>query len=368
MDQSGSRLQVKRGTRAKVDAAAVRGELLQGEPLLITDEGRLAVATSTSSYEPVAKQSEVTSSFKNKIINGGFDIWQRGTSFTTSSTYTADRFSTIGTIGVGITSITKQDFLMGENEGGARSYLRLIANGTSAAGISQRIEDVRTFAGKTVTLSFKAKANSNVTIDTIRLRQNFGSGGSTEIINIGLTSANLTTSWQTFSYTIDVPSVAGKTLGADSYLMVEIRKDITAYTLDITEIQLEEGSVFTSFEQRPIGLELLLCQRYYFRTSGNGVRLGAGYNSTSTTAQHVIVFPVEMRVAPSVFEQSGTPSDYRIYQQNTTTLLSAVPVIGTSSKIMGVIASTVASGLNAGGGSVLSIVGSSGYIGFSAEL
>lgn len=75
MNQSGSRLQVKRGTRAKVDAAAVRGELLQGEPLLITDEGRLAVATSTSSYESFIKKSEVTSSkfdiSADKIIKVG---------------------------------------------------------------------------------------------------------------------------------------------------------------------------------------------------------------------------------------------------------------------------------------------------------
>lgn len=69
MNQDSSRIRIKRATRAKADAAAVRGELLQGEPLLITDEGRLAVATSTNLYESTLKQSEVTSSSFDTTAN-----------------------------------------------------------------------------------------------------------------------------------------------------------------------------------------------------------------------------------------------------------------------------------------------------------
>ncbi len=54
-------IRVKRGTKANLDAVATQGGFLQGEPLLVTDQNRLAVATSTSTYEPMAKQSEAAS-------------------------------------------------------------------------------------------------------------------------------------------------------------------------------------------------------------------------------------------------------------------------------------------------------------------
>lgn len=56
-----STLRIKRGTRAQLDAIAIKRGFLQGEPLLITDENRLAVALSTSSYQAMAKQGETTS-------------------------------------------------------------------------------------------------------------------------------------------------------------------------------------------------------------------------------------------------------------------------------------------------------------------
>ncbi len=43
-------LQLKRGTRAKIDALASTRGLLEGEPLFITDENRFAVASSTTAY------------------------------------------------------------------------------------------------------------------------------------------------------------------------------------------------------------------------------------------------------------------------------------------------------------------------------
>jgi len=52
-------LKVKRGTKAQIDAAAVANQLLQGEPYLITDEGRLAVGLTSGTYAAFAKTSEV---------------------------------------------------------------------------------------------------------------------------------------------------------------------------------------------------------------------------------------------------------------------------------------------------------------------
>jgi len=51
-------LQIKRGTRSDLDRAALLGTLSVGEPILITDEARLAIATSASAYTAMAKLSE----------------------------------------------------------------------------------------------------------------------------------------------------------------------------------------------------------------------------------------------------------------------------------------------------------------------
>ena len=71
----------------------------------------------------------------------------------------------------------------------------------------------------------------------------------------------------------------------DHYLQIQIWFDAGSLlfpllgqqsgTFDIAQVQLEEGSVATPFENRPIGLELSLCQRYYENTYSNGVGVGS---------------------------------------------------------------------------------------------
>jgi len=84
----------------------------------------------------------------------------------------------------------------------------------------------------------------------------------------------------------------------------------TGATLYLTGVQLEVGSTATDFEYRSYGEELALCQRYYITTNGQhdgsyGKKASAGdgepycFNSTG-------MFPVEMRVAPTITASSGT--------------------------------------------------------------
>lgn len=66
-------LQIKRGTRAQIDAAAASGQLKAGEPYLITDEDRAAVGISTTTYESFAKESEAGGGAAGEAsIDGGF--------------------------------------------------------------------------------------------------------------------------------------------------------------------------------------------------------------------------------------------------------------------------------------------------------
>lgn len=204
--------------------------------------------------------------FRNKIINGNFDIWQRGTSLTGTG-YLADRWGTFDGTSGSISS-SQQSFTVGQTEvpNNPLFFLRfnvLTATVGGNPGPYNRIEGVHTLAGKTVTLSFWAKANTAITV-TPFIRQYFGTTGSASVAVDG-DSINVTTSWQKFTQTFSVPSISGKTVDtSDDHLHIQFRMPYTGtFSFDIAQVQLEEGGNATPFEVRPIGYELQLCQRYY---------------------------------------------------------------------------------------------------------
>jgi hypothetical protein len=141
-------------------------------------------------------------------------------------------------------------------------------------------------------------------------------------------------------------------------------------TFYITGVQLEKGSTATSFDYRPYGTELSLCQRYYFKIQATGdvYPFGTGYNSGTTTALGYTPFPVPLRANPTAFEQSGTASHYKVRHGTTETVCSAIPSAVTSSQYSGNTTFTVASGLTAGQGSMLWSGSASAYLAWSAEL
>jgi hypothetical protein len=246
---------------------------------------------------------------KNAIINGNFANWQRGTSFSsTSSNYTADRWIAYSDA---TNTVSRQTFTPGTAPvAGYESqyFLRLDKSaGGAFTSMSQRIEDVRTFAGQTITISFWAKASATITLAG-GYEQNFGSGGSAAVNSFTI-NPTLTTSWARYSYTITLPSIAGKTIGTSSYLEILNGRCLTgsAIILDFWGVQVEYGSKATPFDTATgtIQGELAACQRYYFRTGvGTGSTtpnvyepLGYGSWATTTILSGQVHFPVSMRVA-----------------------------------------------------------------------
>ena len=140
-------------------------------------------------------------------------------------------------------------------------------------------------------------------------------------------------------------------------------------TFYITGVQLEAGSVASPFERIDYGRQLMMCQRYYYRVGPgpSAARVGAGYNTSTTVADYILFFPVEMRVAATSLEQSGTAADYNIAHGSTNTNCSSVPTLQTGCVRTGGFRFTVASGLTAGDGSQ-GRLNTSGYLGWSAEL
>ena len=258
---------------------------------------------------------------KNRIINGDFGVWQRGTSFNgvnVAIIYTADRWLIQCNFSSGTPTITQQSFTPGTAPvtGYESAYFLQVANssGSTDTQFQQRVEDVRTFAGQTVTLSFWAKATSSVTMSNLII-QNFGSGGSANVTNSSTQGAQtIGTSWARYSVTFNLASVSGKTIGTGSFLQVYPMYynsgTIASNTISIWGVQLESGSVATPFTTATgtVQGELAACQRYYQKsysiaetTGGNGK---INFNTPNRTDQYAIefnaTFRISMRTAPTM--------------------------------------------------------------------
>lgn len=290
---------------------------------------------------------------KNVLINGNFDIWQRAGALTagTGSRYCADRW---GTFSINTTMTpSRQGFTIGQISvpNNPKYFHRTVVASVAAAGnygnFAQLMEDVTLTSGKTLTLSFWAKVDAAKNI-AIEFSQHFGTGGSpsTRITGIGVTTCALTTTFQQFTVTATMPSVSGKTLGTDgnSYLSINFWFDAGSTfndrtnslgqqsgTFDIAQVQIEQGSIATDFEQRSYGEELMLCQRYYEKSYPQGTNPGA-VNFLTGALYHIgmITNPSSGRRAATIpykVTKRGIPAvttyDYAGNASKLTTLTSA---------------------------------------------
>jgi len=147
----------------------------------------------------------------------------------------------------------------------------------------------------------------------------------------------------------------------------------TGATFYITGVQLEKGSTATSFDYRPYGTELALCQRYYYRQTGQAAGdyfVPNAYAISTTLAFGYVSFPVPMRTRPTALEQSGTAADYNVVRcgLGTNANCSAVPTFGVANLTNAQTVFTVASGLSNGVAGSVQANNTSAYLGWSAEL
>ena len=261
---------------------------------------------------------------KNKLINADMAINQRNFSSGTAATFVVDRWQSQGSGGTVTRSV--QSFTPGTAPVAgyeAANFLRTITASQSAngdyAGWLQSIEDVRTFANQTITVSFWAKASTGTPKVGITSEQNFGSGGSAATYTSNATTT-ISTSWARYSVTLTIPSISGKTIGTSSFnaiwLFSSCGSTISALgypaiglqntTIDIWGVQAEAGSVATAFQTATgtIQGELAACQRYYYRLSAatgqTNFYIGAGtVNASGNNAYIYTKYPTTMRVVPT---------------------------------------------------------------------
>lgn len=301
--------------------ADAKGDLIVGtaadtvDRLAVGNNGETLVADSAASTG-LSYQSNYAAG-KNAVINGAFNNWQRGTTFTNPAgdSYTADRFMIdYGTAAPTSNSVTRQTFTPGtapvagyEGAFYFRSTLTTVGT-TSRLSIHHKIENVQTYAGQTVTLSFFAKADSARTLAGF-VQQNFGSGGSATV-STAITSQSVTTAWTRFSMQVAVPSISGKTIGTSSFLNIRLDQAVAAGSvLELWGLQLEAGSVVTAFQTATGTLqgELAACQRYYVRLGGAHLYEAIGNGAFESSTVGVVLFPcpVTLRIAATSVEFSS---------------------------------------------------------------
>jgi hypothetical protein len=219
--------------------------------------------------------------------------------------------------------------------------MRTITATQSAAGhydsITSKMEDVRTLAGQTCTVSFWAKAASGTPNIGASILQNFGSGGSSYSIASAAVQT-ITTSWVRYSFQIAVPSISGKTIGTSSFIQLFIfvsagttlsslgypAVGLQNNTFDIWGVQVEAGSVATPFQTATGTLqgELAACQRYLpvlDNSAGTDNSTLMGYAYGTNGAIYVIPFGVQARVQPTGATITGA---FNAYAKNVATTIT----------------------------------------------
>jgi hypothetical protein len=245
----------------------------------------------------------------NAIINGAFDIWQRGNSFTNANSYTADRWNMASSASAGRV-VTKEQLTKTEQELiGVKNFLRF--NSTAAATydnrIFQRVEGIE-LAGKTVTLSAWIRASSSGQSVSLQIRTSANSTNQ----NSGASSPSqtLTTGWQRYYFQYTVPPIPDFTIDANAFHLIVLQFSSNPLQVDVTAVQLEVGTVATPFKRNApsIQAELAACQRYYVSINPSSrFPIGFGYVSSSTQVRIAVPVPVEMRSTPTI-----TAEGYRV--------------------------------------------------------
>jgi hypothetical protein len=303
-----------------------------------TTTGNLtATGTIVSNVAGVGQFSSAsTMGFKNRIINGHMQVAQRATSNTiTAASTIANGYSTVDRFYVYCTGANVTAAQVA-GSGAIKNRLQITgAASVTAVGIGQRIEQLNSYdmAGSTATLSADLAISATLTTVTwtasyANTADTFGTLASPTITQIATGTFTVSATVTNFNAQITIPAAA--TTGIQVVFTVGA---LTAgLTWTIGNVQLEKGSTATSFDYRPYGTELALCQRYFQQiVKGTTASIiGSSSYFSATRADGVTFLPVSMRALPAFSVVTGS-SYYRVYLAGTAYSCSTIILNGSNS-------------------------------------
>ena len=299
--------------------------------LLYCDGTNVIVAFDT--MNTVSQNGGQLAGLRNRIMNGKMDIAQRGTSFAAiaSAAYSLDRWIDFY-VTTAVATISQQADFPSNNE--FQSSLRVAittADTSIAAGdfftVNQVIEgyNVRDLIGRTFTLSFWVRSSKTgthcVTFQNDGINRSFiaeytiSAANTWEQKSITVTGGLITAG--TWNWTNGRGLLVGWVLASGSTYQTTANAwqtgnflatsaqvnclDTIGNIFAITGVQLEAGSVATTFEQRPYGMELALCQRYFYASGGAGFAyFHLSIPSTASNGRYLPIALPPMRASPTV--------------------------------------------------------------------
>ena len=319
--------------------------VISGSSPSITFSDATTQTTAFQNSATLSVNAQNTFGFKNRIINGGMVIDQRnaGAAWGTSiNGYAIDRWALYQSVTGKLNG--SQNYNSVSLPNGFTNYAGMQSQSAYSVGASdyylfqQQIEGFNvadlgwgTANAKTVTLSFVVQSSLIGTfggaIQNNSTNRSYPFSYSIPVANtwttISITIAGdtsgtwLTTngSGMTVRFGLGIGSTFSGTAGSwsgSNYFSATGATSVvgtTNATFYITGVQLEVGTQATSFDFRDYGSELILCQRYYWKSISTGsgqtrISMGLAY-STTQTSQHAVMYPVEMRATPTINSLSG---------------------------------------------------------------
>jgi predicted secreted protein len=361
-------------TNSMATEITAKGDLIVGtgsatfDNLAAGANGETLVADSSTSTGLRWQGSQAAG--KNYCINGGFDIWQRGTSSTSNGAYnSADRWWLY--YGAGTSTFSQESTIVPTGSTYSLKVAQSVATNTNLQ-ILQSIESLNAvaLAGKTVTISglFAASTSTTLTIDVVySTATNVAPSGAwtgATTVTAGTGTVSTTASFSRITGVYTIPSTAKSVMARVTSSSVA-----SGTSVYIAQVQLEIGSVPTTFTLTggTIQGELSACQRYYERLITNGQNISlAGFNTSTTVGYATWAYKTSKRINPTI-TMGTAASDFAIrIPGGSNAGLTAYSVIGNT--LDNAWLSGTTSGLTSGNGNLLVNVGNNGYLEASAEL
>jgi hypothetical protein len=316
--------------------------------VLLGDNATLTVGGSSVPITQLGA-APLSNLYLQSLINGNFDIWQRGTSFTTGG-YGADRWY----FDSANTTTSRQS---SGAPVGSQFYSRMTMTGLGNGNYYQALESDRCakLAGKTVTFSIKMRRNAffasdivvhiqkNATPDTL-LGGTWTTFASNVFANATIPVGTTSSDWYTASITVVIPN--DSTAKGIRVFIQQATAQVSGAYYEISQAQICEGFAALPFQPKSYVVELADCKRFCHvitdPANANFV-IGFGTAGTTTVALIGVQLPVQMRIVPTLV---ATVTDWQLSDGGALVALTSIGLQGgQNDNIFVTIRATVASGL-----------------------